>query len=65
VSPTRTCLTLSDWVCVLWRAAWRAVRSGEEGGEEGALIKGVGLGTSNRMAATYMLSSISRRLMAS
>ena len=27
---------------MLWRAAWRAVRSGEEDGEEGALIKDVG-----------------------
>ena len=65
MSPTRTCLTLSDWVCVFWRAAWRAVRSGEEGGEEGALKKDVNSGTSDRMAATYILSSSSRRLMAS
>ena len=50
---------------MLWRAAWRAVRSGEEGGEEGALIKDVGLRMNDQKAATYMLSSTSRRLMAS
>jgi hypothetical protein len=41
------------------------VRSGEEDGEEGALIKDVGLRTSDQMAATYTLSSSSRRLIAS
>lgn len=38
VSPTRTCLTLSNWTCVLWREEWRATRRGEEG-DEGLLLK--------------------------
>ena len=39
VSPTRTCLTLSDWTCVLCREEWRATRRGEEGDKEGLLLK--------------------------
>jgi len=41
------------------------VRRGEDGGEEGALAKDVGSRTNDRTVATYMLSSSSRRLMAS
>lgn len=65
VSPTRTCLTLSDCVCVLRRAEWTATRRGEEGGEEGALIDVINLGTKIQTAGTHMLSSSWRRLMAS
>ena len=39
VSPTRTCLTLSDWTCVLCREEWRATRRGEEGDKEELLLK--------------------------
>jgi hypothetical protein len=65
VSPTRTCLTLSDWVCVLKSAECKAARRGEVGGEEGTLIKLIGLGANDQTAVTYMLSSSSRRLIAS
>ena len=39
VRATRTCLTLSDWTCVLCREEWSATRRGEEGDKEGLLLK--------------------------
>ena len=47
-----------------WRA-WRAARRDEKGGEERALMRRSRFKEDDRMAATYMLSSTSKRLMAS
>ncbi len=66
VSPTRTCLTLSDWTCVLWRDEWRATRRGEEGDKEELLLDVMSSSVHDGDSChTYMLSSSSRRLIAS